>query len=198
MYEIIQRLSIVIIGLAIIIVVKNVKKKAFRTVLVICVVLGISACSLFGGSLLRFQTPEDAAHFLSTGKVVGFVEGEDSCMVITQVNDTDYQNDYLMKVGNEYRILNFFEHQEQTIYTDNGVPVIVSSIKGTADHYATSLYSEVFGSGMKDSNGTVFQVITNDAGKEFGVVSAYARVGPVDEDYQVMVTTAHTEESDAA
>lgn len=189
MYYIIQRLSVVIIVIAIIIVVKKVKKKAFRIALVICVTLGISASSLFGGALLRFQTPEDAVRFLSTGRVVGFVEGEDSCMVITQVNETDYQNDYLMKAGNEYRILNFFEYKEQTIYTDNGIPVVISSIKGTADHYATSLYSEVFGSGMKDSNGTVFQVITNDAGSEFGVVSAYAYVGHIDENYEVYLTS---------
>ena len=189
MYYIIQRLSVVIIGVAIIIVVKKVKKKAFRIALVICVTLGISACSLFGGALLRFQTPEDAVRFLSTGKIVGFVEGEDSCMVITQVNKTDYQNEFLMKAGNEYRILDFFEYKEQTVYTDNGIPVVISSIKGTADHYATSLYSEVFGSGMKDSNGTVFQVITNDAGREFGIVSTYAYVGHIDENYKVYLTS---------
>lgn len=189
MYYIIQRLSVVIIGVAIIIVVKKVKKKAFRIALVICVTLGISACSLFGGALLRFQTPEDAVRFLSTGKIVGFVEGEDSCMVITQVNKTDYQNEFLMKAGNEYRILDFFEYKERTVYTDNGIPVVISSIKGTADHYATSLYSEVFGSGMKDSNGTVFQVITNDAGREFGIVSTYAYVGHIDENYKVYLTS---------
>lgn len=178
---------------------KRIRKKGFLVLLWLCM-----AVLLFEGikqinRSLRFSSPEDAIGYLSSAPVVGIAEGEHSCFVITKTGNTSYQNNFLFKTEDGYKLDGYDAAlpgvvmtgiRQETILASNGIPVTLYSVGGTTDHYVSGFFFETVGREIQitDTQGTVFQRITNQAGDTDNVVLVYAFVGPVDGSYQVLAS----------
>lgn len=177
---------------------KRIKKKVFLVIIWLCIALlafeGVEQlyCSL------RFSSPEEAMQYLSSDPIAGIAEGEHSCLVLTKTDSTSYQNNFLIKTENGYRLngdasfpgVVITETQRETIQASNGFSATLYSIGGTTDHYVLGLFLETVGSEIQitDTQGTVFQTITHQASDTDNMVLAYAFVGPVDDNYQLLIS----------
>ena len=191
MYSVRNLLSWVIVIAGGYIIHKHVKKKALGVVILLLILIASDVVYSKIDSSTFFNTPEEAAQYLSAGRVAVTIEGQDSCCILTTEDETTYVTRLLGKVNNRYRILGRSEWTLDTTVADDGMPVSLYFVDGTTDHYAVGTFFEPADSKIQitDTNGTVFSsTIVSSEQLSDKTIFAYARVGPVGEDYQVMVT----------
>lgn len=194
MYKVVQVASLIVIVFLGLIVYSKAAKSVFLRRVVVCVfALGAFAAVGFGYTLFYFPLPEEAIRFLSAGTIVGMAEGKESCLVLTQGDDMVINDNFLLKTDKGYRILAPFEVQRTHIPLDNQGPLYIGEVKGTADAYASGLFSEPVGSEIKitDSNGSAFKMLVDESGQELGfsvnLLNAYAYIGQAGEEYEIYV-----------
>lgn len=171
---------------------KRVKKKSFRIAILVFVFIAVGALSQKINYSLLYDTPEDAVRFLFRGEIADVVEGPDSCCVVTRKSNSSYEVTLLRKVQNKYRLLAWSEKKHKTINADSGEFIAILSVDGTADEYAYGVFFEPADNGIEiqDTNGTVFRKVVTDTGYSMNAVCAFAYIGPVDDTYEVHVTSA--------
>lgn len=175
-----------------VIIARKIHGKVYRRLLFCLLILVVVAVGVFGNTFLCFQTPEDASRYLSTDPIVDTVEGENSCLVITQKDRSTFNNNFFMKSGDGYRAITPFQLQRNQMQLGNGRTASIYTIKGTMDDYVlffdtTPIDRE---SVITDTNGTVFRTVTFETGTADNVIFAYAYVGQIGEDYEVYVTSS--------
>lgn len=192
MYILVNLLAWVAFIVGALILRKRVKKKAFGIAILVFVFIAAGALSQKINHSLLYDTPEDAVRFLFRGEIVDVVEGPDSCCVVTRKSNSSYEVTPLRKVQNKYRLLAWSEKKYETIQADSGEFIAILSVAGTADEYAYGVFFEPADNGIEiqDTNGTVFRKVVTDTGYSMNAVFAFAYIGPVDDTYEVHVTSA--------
>lgn len=171
---------------------KRVKKKSFRIAILVLAFITAGVLSQKLNHSLLYDTPEDAMRYLFRGEIADVVEGPDSCCVVTRKSNSSYEVTPLRKVQNKYRLLAWSEKKHETIQADSGEFIAILSVAGTADEYAYGVFFEPADNGIEiqDTNGTVFRKVVTDTGYSMNAVFAFAYIGPVDDTYEVHVTSA--------
>lgn len=192
MYDVINLLQWGVLIVGALIIHKRGKNKVRGAIILILVTVIIGAVIQKANVSVLFDTPADAARYLSAGKITVTIDGQDSCCIITTEDETQYITRFLEKVDNKYRILDMSEVTVGSTVADDEMPVSLYSVDGTTDRYAVGTFIEPAGSKIqiKDTNGTVFSTTTIGSSPSDNTVFGYARIDQFDDDYGVHVTYA--------
>lgn len=190
MYYAVNLLAWIAIIVGVYIIHKKVKKKVLGVAVLILAVLACCALSLKVNTSVWFDTPSDVAKYLSNGKMIAAIEGQDTCCIIIEQSSVNHKFCLLGKESNRHRILTASEWTSGEVEADDGMRVSLMSANGTPDGYAYGTFFEPVGSEIliTDTNGTVFTTTTLETAGSENVILAYAYVGPIGDDYGVHVT----------
>lgn len=192
MYILVNLLAWIAFIVGALIIRKRVKKKAFGIAILAFVFIAAGVLSQKINNSWLYDTPEDAMRYLFRGEIADVVEGPNSCCVVTRKGNSSYEVTLLRKVETKYKLLAGTEQKRETINADSGEFIVILSVDGTADEYAYGVFFEPADNGIEiqDTNGTVFRKVVTETGYSKNSVFAYANIGPVDDTYEVHVTSA--------
>lgn len=117
--------------------IKTKRKKVISVFSVLWCVLIVALISVFPieNLFVTFDSPERIVSYTKNLNTIEVVDGEDSCVAISQTDASSYTSTFVLKEGEGYKIAYYFSVQRlKRIHNSHGVFTIYK-VRGTQDYY---------------------------------------------------------------